>query len=125
MAKSTGSLFVLRFRQLASRASMPLIYVWGGVMLFGLGVIYYKQKKGEMVRCKTHYKSCTGHCVFIFSLFCPVDTRDDLQPDEEFSRKMLYWMERLGLDKVRLIMYRIIIVIWDTMHSNHIARIKL
>ena len=28
------------------------------------------------------------------------DNREEMQPDPEVSRKMLHWIEKLGLDKV-------------------------
>ena len=44
--------YFLRFRQLATRNSFRLIYVWAGTMLLGLGLLYYKEKKGERVGCE-------------------------------------------------------------------------
>ena len=30
-------------------------------------------------------------------------TKEEMQPDEEVTKKILYWVEKLGLDQVRRI----------------------
>lgn len=70
--------YYLQFRQGATRMSFPLIWVWAGAMLLGLSVISYKQSKGEPFRYG----------------------RDDMQPNEELSMKMMRWIHKLGLDQV-------------------------
>ena len=43
---------VYRFRVLATRHSLNLIYVWAGVMLMGLGLLHHRRKTGSKVQCK-------------------------------------------------------------------------
>ena len=36
-----------RFRLFAARNAIPLVWLWAGTMLCGLGTVYYRLKKGE------------------------------------------------------------------------------
>ena len=36
-----------RFRLFAARNAIPLVWLWAGTMLCGLGTVYYRVKKGE------------------------------------------------------------------------------
>ena len=101
-----------RFRVLASRYSLALIYIWSGVMLAGLGLFYYKHKTGAKVHCKLiegKYKltrwviGVSPHEFDVIDRMVTV-TSEDMQPNEEVSRKMVNWLEKLGLDQVRRIM---------------------
>lgn len=38
-----------RFRLFAARNAIPLVWLWAGTMLCGLGTVYYRLKKGEKV----------------------------------------------------------------------------
>lgn len=41
----------LRFRQQATRFSFRLMYLWAGMMLLGLGTVYYRGSRGEKFKC--------------------------------------------------------------------------
>lgn len=38
-----------RFRLFAARNTIPMVWVWAGAMLCGLGTVYYRLRKGEDV----------------------------------------------------------------------------
>ena len=49
----------LRFRQVVSKASFQLMWVWAGTMLLGMGIMYYKEINGEKVRCEDIKLGCS------------------------------------------------------------------
>ena len=49
------------------------------------------------------------HLLFRYYLFLKnIVTKEEMQPDEEVTKKILYWVEKLGLDQVRRIIMFII-----------------
>ena len=38
-----------RFRVLVSRYTIPMVWLWAGTMLYGLGTVYYRLRSGEDV----------------------------------------------------------------------------
>ena len=98
--------YVYRFRVLATRHSFKLIYLWAGLMLVGLGLLHHKQKTGGKVQCRslTHWR---GIYRISFSPFHATDTSEDMQPDPEVSRKLVNWIEKLGLDQVKIVLRNI------------------
>lgn len=39
----------------------------------------------------------------VHMIFLNIVTKEEMQPDEEVTKKILYWVEKLGLDQVRRI----------------------
>ena len=40
----------------------------------------------------------------VHMIFLNIVTKEEMQPDEEVTKKILYWVEKLGLDQVRRVM---------------------
>ena len=109
--RKKASDYLYRFRVLASRHSFTLIYMWAGVMLAGLGMLHYKQKTGAKVQCKSPPDTLVRNSPH-FATSAPIRlstvTSEDMQPNPEVSRKIVNWIEKLGLDQVRR--YRLLFV---------------
>ena len=45
-----------------------------------------------------------GLGIIYMIFFKHIVTKEEMQPDEEVTKKILYWVEKLGLDQVRRIM---------------------
>ena len=41
-----------RFRVFATRYTIPMVWLWAGTMMCGLGTVYYRLKRGEDVTSK-------------------------------------------------------------------------
>lgn len=66
-----------RFRLFAARNAIPLVWLWAGTMLCGLGTVYYRLKKGEKVTSELalalagcwHHVTVTPQYLFSPSLY--------------------------------------------------------
>ncbi|CAI8055531.1 hypothetical protein GBAR_LOCUS30313, partial [Geodia barretti] len=74
-----------RFRLFVARNTIPMVWIWAGTMLCGLGTVYYRLRKGEDITISLQ------------------DVR--MHPNPDTLHTIHGWIKKLGLDQVSLTAY--------------------
>ena len=91
-----------RFRLFVARNTIPMVWIWAGTMLCGLGTVYYRLRKGEDVTSEQNENvaSETAHALrYVFSFAVSLqDVR--MHPNPDTLHTIHSWIKKLGLDQV-------------------------
>ena len=95
-----------RFRLFVARNTIPMVWIWAGTMLCGLGTVYYRLRKGEDITSEQNENvtsaSERARITLRFRNAFSVSLQDiHMHPNPETLHTIHGWIKKLGLDQVR------------------------
>ena len=89
------------FRSYAQKYSMTLLLVYGVISSTTMGMLYFKQKRGENIKCKLKLMLLLT-CVVVIYFSDSLVSREQFMPRADSGIKHYNIFKKLGLTKVQL-----------------------